>query len=80
MACEVCDVESVLEYGAVCEEIVDVHLVELLPSSGKRETGLDDLAVLCPNCHGAIHRAMLNTGTTLTPAALRRQRSRHRSH
>lgn len=58
--CRGCDLDMVDVYGAVGANMVDAH--HLLPLSSLREgviVSLDpfrDFAVLCPNCHRAIHR------------------------
>jgi len=44
-------------YGPALEDFCEVHhLVPLGKDSGERVTSLEDLAVLCANCHRAIHR------------------------
>jgi len=54
--CEACGVRPVPTYG---HPIVDAH--HRLPLSkykelGKNDTALNDFAILCPNCHRAVHR------------------------
>lgn len=67
--CEACG-ETHLKYGNLAARIFEVHHLRPL-SASKREvkTCLDDLAVLCPNCHRAIHR----TDPFLTVAAFARR-------
>ena len=55
LRCEVCDLEPETLYGGDADSLVDVHHILPLSVSGPTRTHLDDLAVLCPNCHRAIH-------------------------
>jgi predicted HNH restriction endonuclease len=57
LACEACELEFGAEYGPQLEEFCEVHhRIPLGRDSEQRETRLEDLAVLCANCHRAIHR------------------------
>jgi 5-methylcytosine-specific restriction enzyme A len=70
LQCEVCDFHFQDFYGQLGEGYIEVHHVLPLHVSGLRETSLDDLALLCANCHRMCHRA--RTGESWrTPAALR---------
>lgn len=57
LECEVCGFVAELAYPGLSAGLCEVHhrrpLSEL---AGSTETRLDDLAVLCPNCHRAIHQ------------------------
>jgi len=57
LECEVCGFVAQLAYPGIAAEVCEVHhrkpLRELAESP---ETRLADLAVLCPNCHRAIHQ------------------------
>lgn len=58
LCCEVCGFDFPKTYGAVGEGYCEVHhLVPLSASSEAVTTTLDDLAVLCSNCHRVIHRS-----------------------
>ncbi len=69
IACETCGLDPADKYGDLADPktLVDVHHVLPLSVSGKTQTRLQDLAVLCPSCHRAIHAAR----PWLTPDELR---------
>ena len=76
LRCEVpgCGFDFAEAYGAAGEGFIHVHHKRPLSDVGdSTETTLDDLAVVCPNCHAMIH---LGGGcrdySTLIPARLRR--------
>lgn len=57
LACEACLMEFGRQYGPELEGFCEVHhRLPLGGGGGERKTALDDLAVLCANCHRAIHR------------------------
>lgn len=52
--CSICKLDPVVKYGKGFENIIEVH--HLYPVSiGIRETTIDDLIPVCPNCHRALH-------------------------
>lgn len=56
LRCEVCELEPVAVYGALGEAVIECHhLVPLSASIGTRTTRTSDLALICRNCHAAIH-------------------------
>lgn len=58
LCCEVCGFDFSATYGAIGEGFCEVHhLVPLSAFSESVTTTLDDLAVLCSNCHRVIHRS-----------------------
>lgn len=58
LCCEACGFDFSATYGALGEGFCEVHhLVPLSASSESVTTTLDDLAVLCSNCHRVIHRS-----------------------
>jgi 5-methylcytosine-specific restriction protein A len=64
LECEVCEFDFQRTYGARGAGYSECHHIVPLHASGDTITLLEDLAVLCANCHRMIHR-----GTTwLTPA------------
>jgi 5-methylcytosine-specific restriction protein A len=67
LACEVCDFDFFETYGDHGQGFCECHHTRPL-SEGKRTTGLDDLAVICANCHRMVHRRKL----MLTLAQLRK--------
>ncbi|MFC4516023.1 HNH endonuclease [Streptomyces ehimensis] len=70
LRCEVCSFDFGRLYGELGEGYIEVHHVLPLHVSGVQETGLDDLAFLCANCHRMCHRSRLGESWR-TPAALR---------
>ena len=57
LACEVCGFDSYKVYGEPGQDFCEVHhLKPLSKADGVIETTLDDLAIVCSNCHRVIHR------------------------
>ena len=56
LVCEACDADG-SRYGSLGEAVFEVHHLVPLADSGETVTGLPDLALLCANCHRAIHRS-----------------------
>jgi hypothetical protein len=57
LACSVCDFDFHRFYGQRGAYFCEVHhLLRLSDTEGPVETKLDDLAVVCSNCHRMIHR------------------------
>jgi 5-methylcytosine-specific restriction endonuclease McrA len=52
LGCEVCGFDFALVFG---EEFAEVHHLKPLASTGPRRTNLEELAVLCANCHRMAH-------------------------
>ncbi|NUP07981.1 MAG: hypothetical protein HOW73_18195 [Polyangiaceae bacterium] len=70
--CEVCQFDFEQVYGERGEDCCEVHHLDPLGArDGSRRTKLEDLAILCANCHRMVHRAPL-----LTPAELRSELAR----
>ncbi len=58
LACEVCSFDFLQKYGTVGEGFCEVpHKTQLSSLSGRNETKLDDLAIVCCNCHRMIHKS-----------------------
>ena len=54
LACEICGFDSTVTYG---ESYCEVHhLIPLAQLQDDTETSIDDLAIVCANCHRIIHR------------------------
>lgn len=67
VACEVCGFDFRTFYGERGDGYIEVHHVLPLHASGPRRTRLQDLALLCSNCHRMVHRGP----AWLTPEQLR---------
>lgn len=57
LACEVCTFDFVERYGAVGDGFIECHHKVPLADADERETAIDDLALICANCHRMIHRS-----------------------
>ncbi|MER6826553.1 HNH endonuclease [Streptosporangium sp. NPDC000563] len=68
LACESCGFSFIRTYGARGADYIECHHVVPLHASGETRTRLEDLALLCANCHRMIHRA----APWPTPTELRR--------
>ena len=57
LSCEVCGFDFAKVYDEVGEGFCEVHhLTPLAQADGEGETTLDDLAIVCSNCHRMLHR------------------------
>jgi hypothetical protein len=56
--CEICGFDFVEAYGEFARNCVEVHHLEQLAGAGRDgvTTSLDDVRVVCPNCHRALHQ------------------------
>jgi hypothetical protein len=60
LPCDVCGFDFVAAYGTLGEGFAEAHHCDPLgeaPESG-RITALDDLALVCSNCHSMLHRSL----------------------
>ncbi len=57
LACEVCTFDFAKTYGDRGRGYIEVHHVTPLHVSGVVQTRLEDLVLLCSNCHRMIHRS-----------------------
>lgn len=55
IACEACDFDFARTYGPRGGNYIEVHHIVPLHHIGESKTRLDDLALLCANCHRMIH-------------------------
>ena len=56
LACEVCGFSFAYVYGKQAAAYGEVHyLVPLAEAIAERKTSLEDLALLCANCHRVVH-------------------------
>jgi 5-methylcytosine-specific restriction enzyme A len=67
VACEVCGFDFERTYGDRGARYAECHHAVPLHVSGETKTRLEDLVILCANCHRMIHRG----DPWLTPAELR---------
>jgi 5-methylcytosine-specific restriction protein A len=67
IACEACSFDFERAYGGRGNDFIHVHHVVPLHFSGEVESKLDDLILLCANCHVVVHRR----SPWLTPDELR---------
>ena len=57
LSCESCRLVTEQAFPGLTEDIMEVHhRLPLSAVEGTVVTSLEDLALLCPNCHRAIHR------------------------
>jgi 5-methylcytosine-specific restriction endonuclease McrA len=76
LCCEVCDFDFEAQFGPELAGFCEVHHVVPLAEAGVvRDTDLSDLAVLCANCHRAIHRLGPKMPTITELRAIRRRQS-----
>lgn len=55
--CELCKFSFIKKYSFLKKDIIEVHhIVPLSTLSKSTKVSLDDLMLLCPNCHTAIHQ------------------------
>lgn len=74
LCCEVCGFDFKEEYGELGEGFCEVHhLTPLHLSDGNTTTTLEDLAIVCSNCHRVIHRTNPMPGIRELSRHLRRR-------
>lgn len=57
--CEICDFDFVLIYGDIGEGFIECHHKKALSEIEEETvTKLDDLILVCPNCHRMLHRKL----------------------
>jgi len=73
LVCEVCERNLAHEFGDLVapEALLDVHHIVPLASSGSRTSRPQDLALVCPTCHRALHRIVGVENPAALKAALR---------
>jgi 5-methylcytosine-specific restriction protein A len=76
IACEVCDFDFERTYGNRGRDYIECHHRTPLHVSGKTTTTLDDLALICSNCHRMIHRSKV----WMLPEELKRLVDQRASH
>ncbi|MEJ1384147.1 MAG: HNH endonuclease [Candidatus Sedimenticola sp. (ex Thyasira tokunagai)] len=58
LVCELCNCDSSAVSSKFEEAMFEAHHIQPLATSGERTTKLDDVALLCANCHRFIHKAI----------------------
>jgi len=71
LACEVCSFDFARTYGKHGQGYIEVHHIVPLHEAGPSKTELQDLALLCANCHRMCHRRLEKTSTWPSPSELR---------
>lgn len=67
LACEVCGFDFAAVYGTLGNGFAECHHIQpLWQTIDERETTLDDLAIVCSNCHRMLHRRPWHTVNELT--------------
>ena len=56
LPCEVCGFDFAATYGRLGDEFIEAHHVVPLAEARASTTKLADLALVCSNCHGMLHR------------------------
>ncbi|MCE5247833.1 HNH endonuclease [bacterium] len=71
MRCSICGFSFESVYGKLGRGFIECHhVVPLAQSAGSRKTSLEDLVLVCSNCHRMLHRD-LSQGGKRTLATLR---------
>lgn len=77
LACEVCDFDFGEHYGAVAKGFCEVHHRRPLSKRrGRSETSLEDLAIVCSNCHRVLHLSSCTLSVEELRSELLKSRSR----
>jgi 5-methylcytosine-specific restriction protein A len=58
LACQACEFDFGKFYGERGQGYIECHHIEPLHMGGEKRRGLDDLALLCANCHRVIHKQL----------------------
>lgn len=73
LACEVCNFDFAAFYGpAYGENVAEAHHVIPL-AVGERTSTLDDLAIVCANCHRILHKANVSVSALRSVVEARRR-------
>jgi 5-methylcytosine-specific restriction enzyme A len=58
LVCEVCDIDFAVRYGDRGKGFMECHHVKPIATLVEgQKTQIDDLALICANCHRMIHRS-----------------------
>ncbi len=56
LSCEICGFSFVKVYGELGKEFIEAHHAIPLSSVGEGETRIEDIVLVCSNCHKMLHR------------------------
>lgn len=56
LPCEICGFSFVKVYGELGKEFIEAHHAIPLSSVGESETRIEDIVLVCSNCHKMLHR------------------------
>ena len=77
LSCEVCGFDFAEVYAEVGEGFCEVHhITPLAEVDGEVETKLEDLAIVCSNCHRMLHRGKPNFSIDKLKSKLRHKKGR----
>jgi 5-methylcytosine-specific restriction protein A len=80
LACEVCGFDFAITYGSLGQGFCEVHHVKHWNGNAKgTHTTMDDLAILCSNCHSIIHRSVRRTSIDELKKVVERRRRKSAS-
>src|SRR6266571_72486 len=71
LSCDMCNCVSNSRIADLEDAIFETHHLVPLSSSGERITKLEEVALLCANCHRLLHRAIATNKRWLTPEEAR---------
>lgn len=61
LRCEICDMDFYEKYGEIGKGFIECHhTVQLASYETNQVTKIDDLALVCSNCHRMLHRDLYN--------------------
>jgi 5-methylcytosine-specific restriction endonuclease McrA len=57
LACEVCQLDFFIRYGEIGQGFIEAHhRIPVSQLNGTKKTKIEDLALVCSNCHRMLHR------------------------
>lgn len=75
LCCEVCDFDFHQKYGDLGKGFIECHHKQPLATISLANTAIDDLALVCANCHRMLHRKT----SVLTIEELRAELNQHKT-
>lgn len=55
LRCDICDFSFLERYGEIGEGYIEAHHTIPMAAMGERETHIDEIALVCSNCHRMLH-------------------------